>query len=323
MLNIAIIGAGQLGSRHLQALVNSKNILNIQVVDSSSDSLKIAEQRFNEVGQSFKGKISFHTTIDVLEKHIDVAIIATNSKVRRHVIAELIKNSKVKNLVLEKFLFTKEEDYAAVVMLLKENTVNAWVNCPRRMMRMYQEIQKNISGPIHFTATGNSWGLGCNGIHMLDLYAFLTQTNTIRLSNNLLDHVITESKRSGYIEVTGTITGYSGANSFHVTSFANDISPLCISLNTPTVRYKIEEGATTKITTSKLSNNWKYEKEEFKMPFQSQLTNVFIDELIETGSCKLTSFTESSVLHLAFLNNLLEFLRNIKNDNTINECLIT
>ena len=78
MKNIALIGAGQLGSRHLQALAQVKQPISIQVIDSSSDSLKVAEARFNEVSSNFKGKISFHNDISSLEKNIDVAIVATN-----------------------------------------------------------------------------------------------------------------------------------------------------------------------------------------------------------------------------------------------------
>ncbi len=323
MNNIAIIGAGQLGSRHLQSLVNSKNKLNIQVVDSSIESLNIAEQRFKEVSQNFNGQISFHTSIDFLEKNIDVAIIATSSKVRRLVVEELVIKTKIKNIVLEKFLFTKIEDYNVVAEILNANNIKAWVNCPRRMMEFYQNLKEQIKGPIHFTATGNAWGLGCNGIHLLDLFAYFAQTTQVVLSNNLLDKTTLTSKRAGYIEFTGTISGYSDANSFQITSFANDSSPLQISINTPTVRYHIFEGVNAKASIVKLEENWKPSEEEFKMPFQSQLTSVFIDELIDTQNCSLTPFADSSALHLVFLNNLIEFLRKTKNDNSINECQIT
>ena len=42
MKTIAIIGAGQLGSRHLQALVAVDFPLTVQVVDPSNEALKIA-----------------------------------------------------------------------------------------------------------------------------------------------------------------------------------------------------------------------------------------------------------------------------------------
>ena len=48
MVNVAIIGAGQLGSRHLSSLALSVNDLEIQVVDPFQGSLEVAKSRFEE-----------------------------------------------------------------------------------------------------------------------------------------------------------------------------------------------------------------------------------------------------------------------------------
>ena len=52
MNNICIIGAGQLGSRHLQALKMVLQPLLITVVDPSSESLKMAEERYQAAAGS-------------------------------------------------------------------------------------------------------------------------------------------------------------------------------------------------------------------------------------------------------------------------------
>lgn len=323
MINIALIGAGQLGSRHLQALASLKHQAAIQVIDPSIDSLNTAEARFKEVSSGFNGKISFNSNISTLEKEIDVAIIATNSKMRRTVIEHLTSNSTVKNLILEKFLFVKEEDYKIVEKIITEKKIKTWVNCARRVWQFYQNLQEELSGNIHFAAVGNAWGLGCNGIHLLDLFAFLTKSNNILLSNDLIDKKIVSSKRPGYIEFTGTITGQTNEHSFHITSFPNHTSPLHITINTPTARYSIEEGVNPRARVSRYNNDWKWEEKSFIIPPQSQLTNKVIDEILNSGDCGLTSYKESSQLHLLFLNNLLSFLRRINNDNSIDECLVT
>ena len=48
MYKIAVIGAGQLGSRHLQGLKLSKLKSDIWVVDNNPNSLQIAQQRYEE-----------------------------------------------------------------------------------------------------------------------------------------------------------------------------------------------------------------------------------------------------------------------------------
>ena len=47
--SIAVIGAGEVGSRHLQALALLKRPVKIFVVDPSNESLRIAKERFQQV----------------------------------------------------------------------------------------------------------------------------------------------------------------------------------------------------------------------------------------------------------------------------------
>ena len=61
MYKIAVIGAGQLGSRHLQGLKLSKLNLEYWVVDNNSNSLQIAQQRYEE------GEVNSNQTIYYLQ----------------------------------------------------------------------------------------------------------------------------------------------------------------------------------------------------------------------------------------------------------------
>jgi predicted dehydrogenase len=322
MATIAVIGAGQLGSRHLQALASLKMPVKIQVLDSSAEALQVARSRFEEVSSTFKGEISYHTELKELASQIDVAIVATGSKVRRTLIEQICGHSKVSSFILEKFLFTKEEDYKAIASLLQQKSIKAWVNCPRRMMDLYKGIQQEIKGPIHFTATGNNWGLGCNGIHMLDLFSFLSGSRDVKISGDLIDRKLQESKRAGYIEFSGSVQGSAGGSSFLITSFDEKVSGLQVIINTATAKYSISEPA-GKMWEARQENNWEWKEIDFRLPFQSQLTHIVVQDILEKGSCDLTSYEVSAALHLSYLNTLLEVLREIKNDSSITECPVT
>ena len=176
MINIAVIGAGELGSRHLQALVKLPGDGIIQVVDPKNNSLEVARQRIEQVSSSFTGTITFLNNISELADELDIVIVATNSNVRKNVIVEVLTCKKVNYLILEKFLFPRIEEYQIVADLLVKCKTIAWVNCPRRMLDFYNELKKTLNGNIHIAVTGNGWGLGCNGIHLLDLMAYLTGT---------------------------------------------------------------------------------------------------------------------------------------------------
>ena len=52
--NIAIIGGGQIGSRHLQGLAKLSKQFQIYVVDPDKQALSIAKQRYLEVSEPIK-----------------------------------------------------------------------------------------------------------------------------------------------------------------------------------------------------------------------------------------------------------------------------
>ena len=110
MYNIAIIGSGQLGSRHLQGIKISDLSLNIEVVDSNIDALKIAEDRYNQIeGNQYIKKVSFLSSIEELSDRLDLVIIATSSAPRFTITKHLIEKRQVSNLIFEKVLFQNEE----------------------------------------------------------------------------------------------------------------------------------------------------------------------------------------------------------------------
>ena len=72
MKTIVVIGAGQLGSRHLQALSKVNFKTTIEVVDPFESSLVVAKGRFNENHPilTFPGLVSFQPCLKFLAKLI-------------------------------------------------------------------------------------------------------------------------------------------------------------------------------------------------------------------------------------------------------------
>ena len=127
-----IIGAGQLGSRHLQGLLKLESEQNVYVLDTSVESLKISEERSKEIPHNHK--IVFTTSWNYLPKAFDLVVMATGAYVRSKVTQHLLENHKVNNLVLEKILFQDLGSYKTVKDLVTKTQTSTWVNHPRRMM---------------------------------------------------------------------------------------------------------------------------------------------------------------------------------------------
>ena len=311
MFNVAIIGAGQLGSRHLQGLKVAASPLSITVVDSCHESLEVAKERYESVPAIGEKEAFFTDDINNLPSSLDFVVIATGSKPRAAIVKNLLNHSTVSNLILEKVLFTKLDDYDEIESLLKRKEVRCWVNCPRRMFGSYQLIQKSLSSsePIKMEYKGTPWGLCCNAMHFIDVFMYLTGENNYSLDTAGIEPKIIASKRSGYLEMEGTlsITTPKGSTlklisskSLHNTAVVEIKNGLnSISLNEATGELTIN-GKIVKTAT----------------PFQSQMTGLLADMVLNTGYCPLSPYELSALYHRTFIKEMLNKYNSITNEES-------
>ena len=118
--NILLVGCGEIGSRHLQALAKMEIPIRIWAIDPSSISLKTAKVRFEEIPINKNiQSIKFESEIPENLDHIDLCIISTTSKIRFFVFKQIIDKVSCKNFIFEKVLFQKEEHFIQMLRLLK------------------------------------------------------------------------------------------------------------------------------------------------------------------------------------------------------------
>ncbi|MFW9990989.1 MAG: Gfo/Idh/MocA family protein [Candidatus Odinarchaeota archaeon] len=323
---IGVIGAGQIGSRHLQALALMDRPVIIQVVDPVSESLSIAKERFNEVkGTGAVQRVDYLGKIADMEPELDLVVVATTAGVRRQVIETLLTQKQVNYLLLEKVLFQKLDDFSAVNDLLTQNSVKTWVNFTRRMWPIIRELKERFQGasPVNFNAIGGQWGLACNGLHYVDLFAYFTGELEIRLHSDLLSPEIIPSTRPSHIELTGTLRGSSaGRNQLAITSYATGNAPFVLNITSHSARYSINENAGI-VRISEAEDGWKEHEKSFTTPFQSQLTQLAAQQILDTGQCSLTGYEEAWKLHVPFIETVLAHLQRNYHLKEANTCPIT
>jgi hypothetical protein len=321
MYNILIIGAGQLGSRHLQGVMNSKHHLNITVIDPSLKSLENAKKC--EIEASFgneKSSVSYSKSIPVIEDEYYVVIIATTAGIRAVVTRELLESNKVKHIVFEKVLFQKLEEYQMVDELLQQYNTQGWVNCPRRIYPTYQKIKELLCNEtqVDMEVTGNAWGLACNSVHFIDLYTYLAPVTEFNISTKGLDEKILQSKRAGFYEATGKLQGETDKGRFELICGKSEAVNCSVSLKTPNYEIYINE----------LEGYYTYQRhgeivrEKHRALYQSQLSGLNVDELILTDSSSLTSFKESCSIHTPFIKAMQEYFESSL-DEKLTACPIT
>lgn len=329
MKNIVIIGAGQLGSRHLQGVLKSSEDFCVFVVDPSRASIDVAKERANVIPNEHE--VVYLESISDLPDSISLAIIATNSNVRLAVMEALCVQSKVENLILEKVLFQKASDYHRAAELIEERGINAYVNHPRRMQTMFQNLKDIVANypeeVFDISAYGSNWGLGCNGLHVSDALCFVFDDKVTAYSDTILDPRVLESKRGGYKEFSGSLMGKTGkGHSFTICSKDlrdAGVSPLTIALNSPKIRIGLQEGNSPFISFTDLTQSESHRMEiQAPMLFQSDLSKVLVDQLFTGEEPKLPKYNEAMENHLLFIQSLNHHLENLTGEKQ-ESCPIT
>lgn len=311
---LGIIGTGQIGSRHLQALAMIDRPVSVQVVDIIPDALRNAKERFNEMKGSGNVKhVDYLEDISEMFPELDCVIVATTADRRRKAIETLLREKHVDYLILEKVLFQRRDDFRIIHTLLNQYDVKAWVNFSRRMWPIYRELETKTKNTdfVSLNVTGSQWGLGCNGLHYLDLFAFLTHCTEITILSDSLDSKILTAKRQGFVEFTGALHYLnSKKNHLSMTSYPTGNAPLLVQITSPTSAFVVDENNGI-AWISEDADGWKWHKKPFSIPYQSQLTHLVVQKILDTGQCDLASYDDSWKIHIPFLEALSAHLRKI------------
>lgn len=325
MRTLLIIGAGELGSRHLQGALKVEDQSRVYILDPSERSLEIAEVRANEIQHTHQ--IYFSTQWNILPNSFDVVIIATSANVRFKVVTHLLNNYKVNHLILEKVLFQDIESYDIVSELIEKTNTNTLVNHPRRSFDFYKNVKNEFKASkdkkILMQVVGGYWGLGCNALHFIDIFCYITDSKLMKLTTELVDDKIIDSKRKGFSEFTGTINGYmESGDSFSITSFDEESSDTTVSLSSNSKRWLINEGREKKMIKLSSENSFKEESHNIVMDFQSNLTTNVVSCLYNNKETHLTIYEDASNTHLMFIKAFLKKFKEITNQE-IKNCPIT
>ena len=319
-LNLLIIGAGQIGSRHLQSLAKLQQDSDIYVIDPSITAIQLAKERYNEViitNFMSDRPIYFSTNYDNIPTEIDVAIIATTSNYRLDAIKVLMKNVHPKNIILEKIVFQDPREFIDAQKMFEISGSSVWVNCPRRFWEGYKQIKEEFaaSDTKHnlMLITGSNWGLCSNSIHFLDLYSFITGNSDLELYSDQLNENIFPSKRNGFIELSGMLHGHdSMGGQILIKDYEQGNMPLIAYFENEDFRCYIDEKEEL-ISFSRSLDNWKWQKIQLQPLLQSELTHIYVNQIVKTGTCDLPTFKESWKIHIPLLKAFTTHINKVTN----------
>lgn len=306
---VLLVGVGGIGFRHFQAILKCESDIELYVADIADEALEKVKEYALSLGYN-NNILYFKAVNDIKGQYFAAAIIATSSKIRKEVFMSIISNNVLANVVFEKVLFPKVDDYYEVNNVLIEKNISAYVNCTGRENRYYQQLKERMKDckKIKFYYRGSNWGLACNSIHKIDLFAYLinSEEKELVLNGDLLERKIYDSKRNGYKEFYGRFCGKFNNNAEFLIECDHEDNEVVVDIYADEIFYSIREGNEILVF-----NENKLESIPFEVEYVSNTTTGIIDNLIRHKEIHLPSYGESMEYHLPFLKMLIKHMNHI------------
>jgi len=319
MKRVTLVGCGNIGSRHLQALVKLPFEADIQIVDPNENSKKLAKSRLNEIDYKKSNFIfSWHTSLDNIQES-DFVILATNSTNRVELMEKLLEMGNSRFL-LEKIVCQSEFEFEHLLSIINSKNAKAWVNTPRRYFDSYQKIKNKIENNqrINLIVNSGNNGLGTNAIHFVDLFFWLTNYEDMILNGDFLDERLLPNKRGTDLkEFSGTITGKSsGGSTLSINFLSYENLQIFVNIFSEKDSLVIDE-TNEKIYDLRTQNN-----SEFKIGYQSTLTTKIAKDILEKDKSLLPTLKESKTTHYELFRIFNSHIKKITNLE-VEKCPIT
>ena len=307
MVNVCLVGCGGVGRRHLEAMIKVKQELNIEVVEPY---LKNKIENNN---------ISYFNDIKDVSDNIDICLIATKADIRKKVILDLVHGKNVKFMILEKVVFQNERDFDEIIKLLKSKNIKCWVNCHLRAQPIYKELKKQsmVEHDTYFTYDySDDFTLSTSAIHILDLFAYLCNDYNLRIIRLKTDETLTKSKHEGCFDFNGNMEVVSTNNHKLSVQKVNRVFGEHLTIQSPSVQVKAGEGTDPDNKVGFVNDK--------KIPYlyQSSLTNLYIEDIINKSDCDLSTLENSAILHKMMLATFRDLFSK-KYNREVMDCPIT
>ena len=297
MTKIFVIGTGNLGKRHIQAIAN----LNIEFKLYCFDSFESGRNSIFPFLKENKIKIDDITICETEDQYLklvdadSILIHAATAQNRIDSLAKIIAQ-KPRAIIIEKPVCQQRDDYNKVLQLQKEYDVDVFVNYIAHMQSFYQRIIAEINPKENFLLQCNmpKWGIACVGIHQLELASWFFDLITYDLIHSELEEVY-QQKRAGFYDMAGSISVSCGANRKIILTNSNWLNFASIQLIMADKIYSLHEEQKLLTILDKETNE--LEKVKLDYRYVSMYTNELIERILnnDTNSNSFIPTIEQSV----------------------------
>jgi hypothetical protein len=192
---ILIVGLGGMGEAHLKSILKLKNY-EIEIYEKNFKRLNFLKNKYKSYN------IKFLDSLPKNKKYY-LSIISSNPKERFKITKTLLRENKLSYKLLEKFDFSKSNEYVKTLRYIKQKNVKAYVNTWAYFIINHLRLKlkdEKISVDIFI----NSGGMLTNLIHFLSLFSLLKNDFSLKLENKK-NIKFFPSKNNFYHEMSGKV----------------------------------------------------------------------------------------------------------------------
>ena len=169
---------------------------------------------------------------------------------------------------------------------------------------------------------GSKWGIGSNSIHFIDLFSYFSRCNDFKFVEIQLENIVLDSKRKGYKEFIGRLEGRnSRGDSLELICTNEGDGPYTIKIQNGPEEYFVTFNSLDHID-FKSSNGLSSRIGKVTLPYQSEMTNIWVKDILTKGSCDLPTYSSFMNLHLEVIRVFTDHLKKITGEK-IEACPIT
>ena len=296
-----LIGCGELGSRHLQAVASLPQVGEIEVVDPRPEALALGAERLAELAvRQPSRRVRWLTSLEDATPQGALCIMATRAQGRCQLVRDVLEQLGYAAFLLEKVVAQSIREAEELLEFSRAQALSIWVNCKMRAYPFHQRVKRLLdpAEPIVMTVVGGNHGLATNGIHLADLFAFYDGSDRIERAGSRIDPMVHRTKR-GLFDLSGALYGYTEKGSAFMLSCAADHqAPECIALTTRRYRCVVDH-----VQRWAAGWAWRPVPSEGNL-LVSEMTKQFARDILLSEVCALPTLEQSLVSHRFILGEL-------------------
>lgn len=197
-MKVIIVGAGRMGLRHAQGVLNVPNVNKVTLVDIYPTALDNAKLSL-ETNPNYS-KCTFKLFEELGADIYDTGILAATANNRSAAYQRLVSLG-CRNILVEKPLGQSYEEVLAFESFVQQSNRNCAVNLNMRIYPSFKKIRDDLqtlpqlSGFKTITINTGTLGIGANGIHYLDLLFYFLDADSAELVAAHIDETTIPSGR--------------------------------------------------------------------------------------------------------------------------------